>query len=78
MKKNIWQLYNDIGRTNLLYYGDNEMIGLLKVLFYLMIGIPFIFMAYDVLFHIIKGMHRLFSMRLKPVMITALSAISRN
>jgi hypothetical protein len=54
------------------------MVDVLRILFYLMIGIPFIYMAYEVFFIIFKNTYKIFSIHLKPAIVTVYSTLIRN
>jgi hypothetical protein len=54
------------------------MVDVLKIIFYLMVGIPFVYMAYDVFFHIFKNTYLLFSKHLKPAFVTIYTSLLRN
>ena len=49
------------------------MILFLKILFYLTIAVPFIYMISDVFVHVVKGTYQIYSKRLKPVIILAIT-----
>ncbi len=44
-------------------------LGFLKVLFYLAIAIPFLYMFFDVLFQLMTGIHQLYKNKAKPVFV---------
>ena len=50
----------------------------LKVLFYSAIAIPFLYMAYEVSFHIIHSSFKLFSRKLKPAFIMIYTSLIKS
>jgi hypothetical protein len=53
------------------------MIDVLRVLFYLTIAIPFIYMFFDVSKTIYKGLHQLYSQQMKPIIVQITTSISK-
>ena len=44
-------------------------LGFLKILFYLAIAIPFLYMLFDVLFQLLTGIYQIYKNKAKPVFV---------
>jgi hypothetical protein len=53
-------------------------VDILKVIFYAAIAIPFVYMAYEVSFYLIKSSLKLFSGKLKPAFIMIYTSLIKS